>query len=121
MICGAQAVAYLVERGRPESFTSDDLAAPAAALLHRATRQLETTARAALDGGDVDGSYRVSTSFFVPLQLVTPITSGADSRYSAIRRRQRAGNLGAAEHTGAQSDLSASLAMQVSDMTITSR
>jgi len=40
-----------------ESFTSDDLAAAAAALLQRATRRLETTARAALDGGDVDGAY----------------------------------------------------------------
>lgn len=54
---GSQTVAYLVERGRLESFTSDDPAAAAAALLQRATRRLETTARSALDGGDVDGAY----------------------------------------------------------------
>src|ERR1700761_9188163 len=53
---GGRTVAYLVERGRLESFTSDDLAAAVAALLQPAARRLETTARAALDGGDVDGA-----------------------------------------------------------------
>jgi hypothetical protein len=54
---GSRTVAYLVEPGRLESFTSEDLAAAAASLLGRAVRRLETTARAALDGGDVDGAY----------------------------------------------------------------
>lgn len=40
-----------------ESFASEDPPAAAAALLKRAARRLETTARAALDGGDVDGAY----------------------------------------------------------------
>jgi hypothetical protein len=56
-IRGGRAVAYLVERGRLESFTSEQPAAMAATLLQRAERRLETTARAALNGGDVDGAY----------------------------------------------------------------
>jgi hypothetical protein len=54
---GGRTVAYLVERGRLESFTSENLAATAVTLVQRAARRLETTARAALDGGDVDGAY----------------------------------------------------------------
>ena len=54
---GGRTVAFLVERGRLESFTSEDPAAAAATLLERASRRLETTARAALDGADVDGAY----------------------------------------------------------------
>jgi hypothetical protein len=54
---GGRTVAYLVERGRLEGFTSEDLAAAAATLLRRAARRLETTARAALEGADVDGAY----------------------------------------------------------------
>lgn len=54
---GGRTVAYLVERGRLESFTSEDFAVAAATLLQRAARRLETTARAALDGADVDGAY----------------------------------------------------------------
>jgi hypothetical protein len=54
---GKQTVAYLVERGRLESITVEDNAATAATLVGRATRRLETTAAAALSGGDVDGAY----------------------------------------------------------------
>jgi hypothetical protein len=54
---GGRTVAYLVERGRLESITSEDPAATAATLLQRAALRLGTTARAALDGGDVDGAY----------------------------------------------------------------
>lgn len=54
---GGRTVAYLVERGRLESFTSEDLVAAAETLVQRAARRLETTARAALGGGDVDGAY----------------------------------------------------------------
>lgn len=54
---GGRTVGYLVERGRLESFTSQDLTAAAATLLGRAGLRLETTARAALNGGDVDGAY----------------------------------------------------------------
>jgi hypothetical protein len=51
---------------------------------------------------------------------VTPIASGANSRRFVIWCRQRGGFLGAAEHTGACGDLSASLAMQARGMLITS-
>jgi len=54
---GGRTVAYLVDRGKLESFTSDDPAAVGAILLQRAARRLETTARGALDGGDAEGAY----------------------------------------------------------------
>lgn len=54
---GKRTIAYLVERGRLESITVEDTAATAEALVGRAMRRLETTATAALRGGDVDGAY----------------------------------------------------------------
>jgi hypothetical protein len=54
---GELAVQYLVDKGRLESFEAEDLAAVADALTGRAALRAETTAAAALEGGDVDGAY----------------------------------------------------------------
>lgn len=54
---GKRTIAYLIERGRLESITVGDTTATAETLLGRAVRRLETTAAAALSGGDVDGAY----------------------------------------------------------------
>jgi hypothetical protein len=54
---GERTVIYLVDKGRLESFESTDLDEVAAALLQRAARRVQTTAAAALQGGDVDGAY----------------------------------------------------------------
>jgi hypothetical protein len=54
---GKRTIAYLVEQGRLESITVEDTVATAETLLGRARQRLETTAVAALAGGDVDGAY----------------------------------------------------------------
>jgi hypothetical protein len=54
---GEQTVRYLVDRDRLESFEAEDLSAVAEALIRRAALRVETTAAAALTGGDVDGAY----------------------------------------------------------------
>jgi len=54
---GEQTVQYLVDQNRLESFEAKDLAALAEALIARAVLRVETTAAAALSGGDVDGAY----------------------------------------------------------------
>ena len=54
---GEQTVQFLVDRNRLESFEAEDLAALTEALVARATLRVETTATAALAGGDVDGAY----------------------------------------------------------------
>jgi hypothetical protein len=54
---GQQTVQYLVGQNRLESFEAKDLAALAEALIARAVLRVETTAAAALAGGDVDGAY----------------------------------------------------------------
>ena len=54
---GEQAVQFLIDRDRLESFEAKDLSALAEALIERAARRVETTAAAALAGGDVDGAY----------------------------------------------------------------
>ena len=54
---GEQTVQFLVDRNRLESFETEDLAALTEALVARATLRVETTAIAALAGGDVDGAY----------------------------------------------------------------
>lgn len=46
-----------MEQGRLERITVADTAATAESLVGRAVRRLETTAVAALSGGDVDGAY----------------------------------------------------------------
>jgi hypothetical protein len=54
---GEQTVQFLVDRNRLESFEAEDLAALAEDLIARAVLRVETTATAALAGGDVDGAY----------------------------------------------------------------
>ena len=54
---GEQTVQFLIDRGRLESFEAEDLAAVTEALITRVVRRVETTAAAALAGGDVDGAY----------------------------------------------------------------
>jgi hypothetical protein len=54
---GEQTVQFLVDRNRLESFEADDLAALTEALIGRAVLRVETTATAALAGGDVDGAF----------------------------------------------------------------
>ena len=54
---GERTVQYLVERARLESFEAGDLGGLADALVVRAARRVDTTATAALAGGDVDGAY----------------------------------------------------------------
>jgi len=50
-------VAYLISKGRLEGFTAEDPGVVAEALLERATLRVGTSARAALDGGDVEGAF----------------------------------------------------------------
>ena len=54
---GERTVQYLIDRARLESFEAKTLAELADALIVRAARRVETTAAAALAGGDVDGAY----------------------------------------------------------------
>ena len=54
---GDRTVQYLVDRARLESFDARGLGELAEALIGRAARRVETTAAAALAGGDVDGAY----------------------------------------------------------------
>ena len=54
---GEQTVAFLIGRGRLESFEASDPAGLAETLAGRASRRLEATARAALANGDADGAY----------------------------------------------------------------
>ena len=54
---GEQTIQFLVARNRLESFDAGDLVALTEALVARAMLRVETTATAALAGGDVDGAY----------------------------------------------------------------
>ncbi|HEY6493031.1 MAG TPA: hypothetical protein VIZ43_07135, partial [Trebonia sp.] len=54
---GEQTVRYLISRSRLEGFESTGLDVLAETLVERAARRVGTTARAALDGGDVDGAF----------------------------------------------------------------
>lgn len=54
---GEQTVQFLVDRERLESFEADELAVLAETLVRRAELRVETTAVAALAGGDVDGAF----------------------------------------------------------------
>lgn len=54
---GRRTVQYLVDRGRLENVEAEGLDALADALLARATLRVDTTAVAALTGGDIDGAY----------------------------------------------------------------
>jgi hypothetical protein len=54
---GEQTVQFLIDRSRLESFEAEDLTALTDVLIVRTARRVETTAAAALAGGDVDGAY----------------------------------------------------------------
>jgi hypothetical protein len=54
---GERTVQYLVDQNRLESFAAEDLAVLAEALIGRPVLRVETTATAALAGGDVDGAF----------------------------------------------------------------
>ena len=54
---GERTVQFLVDRNRLKSFEAVDLAALTEALIGRAVLRVETTATAALAGGDVDGAF----------------------------------------------------------------
>lgn len=57
---GERAVLYLIGKGRLENIEAGDLASFAEALTKRAALRLETTAVAALAGGDQEGAYVVA-------------------------------------------------------------
>ena len=54
---GEQTVQFLVDRDRLEGFEAEDLDALSEVLVARALLRVETTAMAALAGGDLDGAY----------------------------------------------------------------
>lgn len=54
---GEQTIQFLIDRSRLESFEAEDLTALTDVLIVRTARRVETTAAAALAGGDVDGAY----------------------------------------------------------------
>lgn len=54
---GERTVLYLLGKGRLENIEAKDLALFAEALIRRAALRLETTATAALSGGDEEGAY----------------------------------------------------------------
>lgn len=54
---GERTVQYFIDKGRLESIEAGELAVFATALVKRAALRLETTATAALSGGDAEGAY----------------------------------------------------------------
>ena len=86
---GERTVAFLVDRGRLEFFEASDPAATASALLERASRRLEATARAALANGDADGAYaaaydayRMAGDALLARQLLR--ATGGDGSHMAV-------------------------------------
>jgi len=79
----------LIDRGRLESFEASDPAATADALVERAGRRLEATARAALTNGDADGAYaaaydayRMAGEALLARQLLR--VTGGDGSHMAV-------------------------------------
>ncbi len=86
---GERVVAFLVDRGRLEPFEASDPARTANALLERATRRVEATARAALANGDADGAYaaaydayRMAAEALLARQLLR--ATGGDGSHMAV-------------------------------------
>jgi hypothetical protein len=86
---GEQTVQFLVDRNRLESFEADDLAALTEALIGRAVLRVETTATAALAGGDVDGAfvaaydaYRMTAEALLARQALR--ATGGDGSHMAV-------------------------------------
>ena len=77
---GEQTVQFLVGRNRLEGFKAEDLAALTETLIGRADLRVETTATAALAGGDVDGAfvaaydgYRMTAEALLPGRPCVPL------------------------------------------------
>lgn len=86
---GEHTVAYLVGKGRLENIEAEDLVVFADALIRRAALRLETTAVAALAGGDEEGAYvaaydayRISAEALVACQGLR--TTGGDGSHVTI-------------------------------------
>lgn len=86
---GEHTVLYLIGKGRLENIEAEDLAVFAEALIRRAALRLETTAAAALAGGDEEGAYvaaydayRISAEALVACQGLR--TTGGDGSHVAI-------------------------------------
>jgi hypothetical protein len=86
---GEQTVQFLVDRNRLESFEADDLASLSGALIGRAVLRVETTATAALAGGDVDGAfvaaydgYRMTAEALLARQALR--ATGGDGSHMAV-------------------------------------
>ena len=86
---GERTVEYLVEENRLESFEAEDLAALTETLIGRAMLRVETTATAALAGGDVDGAfvaaydaYRMTAEALLARQALR--ATGGDGSHMAV-------------------------------------
>jgi hypothetical protein len=86
---GERAVQFLIDRNRLESFEAEGLAALTEALVARATLRVETTATAALAGGDVDGAfvaaydaYRMAAEALLARQALR--ATGGDGSHMAV-------------------------------------
>jgi hypothetical protein len=86
---GERTVQFLVDRNRLESFEAEDLAALTEVLVGRATLRVETTATAALAGGDVDGAfvaaydgYRMAAEALLARQALR--ATGGDGSHMAV-------------------------------------
>jgi hypothetical protein len=86
---GERTVQFLVDRNRLESFEAKDLAALTEALIGRAVLRVETTATAALAGGDVDGAfvaaydaYRMAAEALLVRQALR--ATGGDGSHMAV-------------------------------------
>jgi hypothetical protein len=86
---GERTVQFLVDRNRLESFEADDLGGLAEALIGRAVLRVETTATAALAGGDIDGAfiaaydgYRMAAEALLARQALR--ATGGDGSHMAV-------------------------------------
>ena len=86
---GEQTVQFLVSRNRLEGFEAEDLAALTETLIGRAVLRVETTAAAALAGGDVDGAfvaaydgYRMTAEALLARQALR--ATGGDGSHMAV-------------------------------------
>lgn len=86
---GEQTVQFLIDRNRLESFEVEDLVGLTDALIGRAMLRVETTATAALAGGDVDGAfvaaydaYRMSAEALLARQALR--ATGGDGSHMAV-------------------------------------
>jgi hypothetical protein len=86
---GERTVQFLVDRNRLESFEAADLGMLTEALIGRAVLRVETTATAALAGGDVDGAfvaaydaYRMAAEALLARQALR--ATGGDGSHMAV-------------------------------------